>query len=81
MLRAISLNETTERAWGSDLTKREREVLNWVAAGRRQADIAATLGLSERTIENHFRRIRRKLGARTTAEAVQIAVRIGAIAS
>jgi len=81
MLRAISLNETTERAWGSDLTKREREVLNWVAAGRRQADIAATLGLSERTIENHLRRIRRKLGARTTAEAVQIAVRIGAIAS
>jgi len=81
MLRAISLNETTERAWGSDLTKREREVLNWVAAGRRQADIAATLGLSERTIENHLRRIRRKLRARTTAEAVQIAVRIGAIAS
>ena len=65
----------------AQLSEREREVLNWVAAGRRQADIAATLGLSERTIENHLRRIRRKLRARTTAEAVQIAVRIGAIAS
>lgn len=61
------------------LSAREREVLRWVAAGRRQIDIAATLGLSERTIENHLRRIRRRLGARTTAEAIRIALRIGAI--
>jgi DNA-binding CsgD family transcriptional regulator len=62
-----------------NLSAREREVLRWSAAGRRQIEIAATLGLSERTIENHLRRIRRKLGARTTAEAVRIALRVGAI--
>lgn len=33
------------------LSAREREVLSWTAIGRRQADIAAMLGLSERTVE------------------------------
>ena len=61
------------------LTDREREVLAWTAAGRRQAAIAATLGLSERTVENHLRRIRKRLGATTTAQALRIAIRNGEI--
>ncbi|MEI9402684.1 helix-turn-helix domain-containing protein [Mesorhizobium argentiipisi] len=44
-------------------------MLRWIAAGRRQVDIAATLGLSERTVENHLRRIRLRLGVATTAQA------------
>lgn len=62
------------------LSKREREVLRWLAAGQRQVDIAATLGLSERTIENHLRRIRLRLGAKTSAEAIRIGLRNGDIA-
>ena len=61
------------------LSAREREVLRWLAAGQRQADIAATLGLSERTIENHLRRIRLRLGAKTSAEAIRIGLRGGDI--
>ena len=61
------------------LTAREREVLGWTAAGRRQTDIAAGLGLSDRTVENHLRRIRQKLGVATTAQAVGIALRDGQI--
>lgn len=61
------------------LSEREREVLAWTAAGRRQADIAATLGLSERTVENHLRRIRRRLGATTTTQAIGVAIRNGEI--
>lgn len=61
------------------LSDREREVLAWVAAGRRHADIAATLGLSDRTIENHLRRIRKRLGVATTSQAVQVAIRNGEI--
>lgn len=61
------------------LSGREREILTWTAAGRRQADIAATLGLSERTIENHLRRIRRRLGVATTAQAIRVAIRNGDI--
>ncbi|THT95899.1 LuxR family transcriptional regulator [Lampropedia puyangensis] len=53
------------------LSEREREVLAWTAAGRRQIEIAATLGLSERTIENHLRRIRKRLGVVTTAQAIR----------
>ncbi|MDT0226461.1 autoinducer binding domain-containing protein [Serratia marcescens] len=62
------------------LAAREREVLSWTAIGRRQADIAAMLGLSERTVENHLRRIRQRLGAATTAQAISVAIRLGEIA-
>lgn len=62
------------------LSDREREVLAWTAAGRRQIEIAATLGLSERTVENHLRRIRKRLGAATTAQAIRVAIRNGDIA-
>lgn len=61
------------------LSDREREVLAWTAAGRRQAEIAATLGLSGRTVENHLRRARRRLGVATTAQAVRAAIRTGDI--
>lgn len=61
------------------LSDREREVLAWTAAGRRQIEIAATLGLSERTVENHLRRIRKRLGVATTAQAIRVAIRNGEI--
>ena len=67
-------NETLKR-----LSSREREVLAWTAVGRRQADIAATLGLSNRTVENHLRSARRRLGVATTAEAIRVAIRNGDI--
>lgn len=67
------------RQTSHQLSKREREVLQWVASGHRQNDIALTLGLSERTIENHLRRIRHRLGVPTTAGAVKTAVSAGEI--
>jgi LuxR family transcriptional regulator, quorum-sensing system regulator BjaR1 len=61
------------------LSERERQVLAWTAAGQRQADIAATLGLSVRTVENHLRAARRRLGVGTTAQAIRIALGSGAL--
>ena len=61
------------------LSNRELQVMRWVASGRRQADIALMLGLSERTIENHLRRIRKRLGATSTAQAMHLVVRAGAL--
>lgn len=52
------------------LTAREREILSWIAAGQRQGDVASLLGLSERTVENHLRRVRKRLGVASTAQAV-----------
>jgi DNA-binding CsgD family transcriptional regulator len=52
------------------LTPREREVLDWVAAGKTNRDIAAILGASPRTVEKHLERIYEKLGVETRTAAV-----------
>lgn len=78
-LAARRLLESPVAEVSSKLSDREKEVLAWTAAGRRQADIAATLGLSKRTIENHLRRIRQRLGATTTAQAIRVAIHDGDI--
>jgi DNA-binding NarL/FixJ family response regulator len=52
------------------LTAREREVLDLVARGWRNRDIARELVLSERTVERHVAASLRKLGAHTRTEAV-----------
>lgn len=77
--KARNLLENTERELPIGLSGREREVLQWVASGRRQADIAAILGLSQRTVENHLRRARLRLGVATTAQAIRAAIHNGEI--
>jgi DNA-binding CsgD family transcriptional regulator len=57
------------------LTPREREVLDWVAAGKTNRDIAAILGASPRTVEKHLERIYEKLGVETRTAAVMRAVK------
>ncbi|WP_130804004.1 PA1136 family autoinducer-binding transcriptional regulator [Acinetobacter ihumii] len=59
----------------SPLSARELEVIRWIASGRKQADVAVMLGLSPRTVENHLRRIREKLGAASTAQAIHLLIR------
>ena len=61
------------------LSEREREVLQWIALGKQQAEVAAILMISERTVENHLRAARRRLGAASTAQAVARALRLGDI--
>ena len=61
------------------LSKRELEVIRWIASGRRQADVALQLELSERTVEGHLRRIRNRLGAASTAHAIYLLVRAGEV--
>ncbi len=62
------------------LTEREREVLELIAAGETNAEIAGALYLSPHTIKEHTSALYRKLGARNRAEAVQLAQRIGLLA-
>lgn len=61
------------------LTPRERHVLEHVARGDRNKDIAEQLLISEDTVKVHVRRVMEKLGARHRTEAVAIAVRRGLI--
>lgn len=66
-LKIISLPLSTER---SDLSKRQREVLEWVGDGKTNQDIATILGVTPATVEKHLRIARDKLGVDTSAQAV-----------
>jgi DNA-binding NarL/FixJ family response regulator len=59
------------------LTPREREVFHMVVEGRTSKEIAAKLGISTKTAENHRANVLDKLGARNTADVVRYAVRRG----
>lgn len=61
------------------LSQREMEVLQQVAAGHRNRDIAAKLFIAEETVKSHVKRIRDKLGANDRTQSVAIAVRRGII--
>ena len=61
---------------GAPLTAREREVLEWVAAGKTSRDIAAILGASPRTIDKHLERIYEKLGVETRTAAAMRALHV-----
>lgn len=54
----------------SKLTQREREVLLLAAKGLRRDRMAHALGVSIATIDLHCANLRRKMGAKTTSEAV-----------
>jgi DNA-binding NarL/FixJ family response regulator len=52
------------------LSAREREIMEAIATGRSNADIASEFFLSEKTVKNHINRIYVKLGFRTRSEAI-----------
>ena len=62
------------------LSPRELDILAQVAAGGRNRDIAASLGLSEQTVKNHLTRIMYKLGVPNRTHAVTYATRQGWLA-
>jgi|SRR5579859_614747 len=59
------------------LTVREREVLQWIARGCSNAEIATALVVSVHTVERHVANIYAKLGLSGRAEAIALAVRHG----
>jgi len=59
----------------TNLTLREIEIVELLAEGHGNRDIARLLSISEETIKTHLRRIYEKLGASDRAQAVAIALR------
>jgi DNA-binding NarL/FixJ family response regulator len=66
-----------QAADANPLTEREIEVLNYLASGARNAEAAAELGISVKTIEFHVGNVLDKLGARSRTEALLMARRLG----
>lgn len=61
------------------LTARETEILQLIASGNRNRDVADALSISEDTVKVHVRHVMEKLGANDRTEAVVIGVRRGII--
>ena len=65
------------RAVFARLTERERVVMECVVTGRPNKRIAADLGISEITVKVHRGRVMRKMQARSVAELVKMAAKLG----
>jgi DNA-binding NarL/FixJ family response regulator len=61
------------------ITEREREILELVAGGETDQDIAELLRLSVRTVHSHLDRIRNKTGSRRRADLTRLALERGIV--
>lgn len=62
-----------------NLTARELECLQWAAAGKTDTEIAALIGVRPATTHFHIERAKKRLGAKTRAEAVGLGLLHGLI--
>jgi len=76
-----SLNEAADlqtlRARHQSLSAREREVMALVVLGQMNKQVGGELGITEVTVKAHRGRMMRKMGARSIAELVNMAARLG----
>jgi DNA-binding NarL/FixJ family response regulator len=61
------------------LTNREREIVKLLASGRSNKEVAATVGVSTRTIESHRNRVMHRMNFTSFSDLVRFAVRAGMI--
>jgi DNA-binding CsgD family transcriptional regulator len=71
--------DTPADARGTPLTDREREVLRWLARGLSSKEVAQRLDISVRTVETHRANLMHKLGVKSVALLIQLAIREGII--
>ncbi len=74
-IRALMRRARSASAHWAGLTPREREVLQLLAEGLEQQEIAESLAVSSKTVATHIERILSKLGVRSRAQAVAAAYR------
>jgi len=63
----------------STVSPREREVVKLVVFGRRNAEVACQLGISEATVKKHLNNVFHKLGVRRRRDLVGFAFELGII--
>jgi RNA polymerase sigma factor (sigma-70 family) len=64
----------------ASMTPREREVMTFVVAGRRNKEIAAEIGVSEVTVKAHRAQVMRKMGATSLADLIRMAEALDGLA-
>lgn len=75
----MPFTSTPSRTRSGSLSERECEVLEQIARGHSIEDISSDLFLSPHTVRTHIKNILRKMGARTRAHAVAMAISDGII--
>ena len=65
----------------ASLTPRQLEIMELVLAGQPSKNIAADLGISQRTVENHRAAVMHKTGSRSLPELARLAVEALAVRS
>jgi DNA-binding NarL/FixJ family response regulator len=76
VIRTKSTRRASSQAQTAKLTSRELEVLDLLADGLRNAEIAQRLFVSPRTVDHHVSAILRKLGVKSRGQAVAEAARL-----
>jgi LuxR family transcriptional regulator, quorum-sensing system regulator CviR len=75
----LTLRPTSPPLFDGTLSRREKEVLDWLKEGKSSWDISVLLGIRERTVNFHVYNIMRKLGTSNRAQTVAVALHCGLI--
>jgi ATP/maltotriose-dependent transcriptional regulator MalT len=73
----VGFVQDEKRREGLGITRREMEVLELIAQGMSNQEIAAKLFVSENTVKTHLSRVFDKLGAKRRTQAVQMGKEMG----
>lgn len=73
--REVSARQTKQHLQLTDLSKREMEVLQLIASGKSDKEVAEQLFISTKTVNTHKMHILGKLGLKNTAELVRYAIK------
>jgi two-component system CheB/CheR fusion protein len=73
LFRLFGLHDDAEKRLAS-LTLREGQIMKLVLSGHPSKNIAADLGISQRTVENHRASIMRRTGSRSLPELARLAI-------
>jgi NarL family two-component system response regulator LiaR len=79
LLNALAGPRPAQATDGDQLTRREREVLDLIAAGRSNKRIALELGIAEKTVKTHVGHVLSKLGVTDRTQAAVLAVQRGLV--
>jgi LuxR family quorum sensing-dependent transcriptional regulator len=79
ILKRALIHNQREEAAHTPLTPREREIMQWVAAGKSDEEIATVLSIGAATVTTHVESAKRKLDAFRRTYAVVQAIRFGEI--
>ncbi|KAB2943494.1 MAG: response regulator [Hyphomicrobium sp.] len=70
----LSQSQDTARTRVASLTARQRQIMDLVLAGRPSKNIAADLGISQRTVDNHRAAIMKKTGSKSLPALIRLAI-------